>query len=289
MSEVSALCPLRTWFPVCLFVCLFLWVRGRQTERGRVTAPFKWFQLSPTEWEATASCVCTQRSPFVLKKNNWAFHRDSHNLAVALKDVHTHKHRDPSQSLSQYLSPVSNTKVGCETMLLVPLLLTLSVLWSWRWWGFCNVDNSLNTKLILLCVLGGCDHNWHNNHDWFLLLLCMEWQIVSTSFNPPLLALAMQGADVHCTPKFNFQPVFWYETKTSWPPTPKTYTHSQQWRMQPCGYRPSCSVKQSIIPDFCSLWFLFKLESFIFLCAKNSQEPGENTLSKAQCFVVVAI
>lgn len=121
--RVSALCPLRTWFPVCLFVCLFLWVRGSDCAFQTVSAEPYWMGSD------RLMCLYT-KSPFVLKKNNWAFHRDSHNLAVALKDIHTHKHRDPSQSLSQYLSPLSNTQVGYETMLLVPLLLTLSVLWS---------------------------------------------------------------------------------------------------------------------------------------------------------------
>ena len=106
---------------VCVCVCVSVCVCGL----GRVTAfirgLFEWFQQSSTEWEATACCVCTQRSSFVLKGTielftesqraqttsplPWRMLTDTHTL-------HTHTHTDPSLRLSQCVSPLSNTKVG---------------------------------------------------------------------------------------------------------------------------------------------------------------------------------
>lgn len=48
---------------------------------------FEWFQQRSAEREASACCVCTQRSSFVFPKNNWAFHwkpEDTDNLTAAL-------------------------------------------------------------------------------------------------------------------------------------------------------------------------------------------------------------
>lgn len=110
----------------CLFVCLFLWVRGRQTERG-----FSWALLNGK----LPPLVFVHKEALLFWKRTIELFTETHTTLLLpwRMFTHTHTHRDPSQSQSQYVSPLSNTKVGYETMLLVPLLLTLSVLWSWRW------------------------------------------------------------------------------------------------------------------------------------------------------------
>lgn len=124
----AAFCPLRTWLPVCLCA----WVKRKQTGRQFVCVTESDSVFCGGCLNGFTRALLNGKPPPVVfvHKEALLFLKGTIELFTESQRAQTTlslpwrmlSHTAPSLCLSQCLSPLSNTKVGSETMVIPPLL-----------------------------------------------------------------------------------------------------------------------------------------------------------------------